>query len=93
MGVMAGTLDIIQRGYMGAEIQDGVLCFSPKPNKRPDGLSSPLRFRKTRLEIALKGDSLMVAAHTDSLLGRTIEVSVGDESQEIKDGQRYAFPL
>jgi trehalose/maltose hydrolase-like predicted phosphorylase len=92
MGVMAGTLDIIQRGYMGAEIQDGVLCFSPKPNERLDGLSFPLRFRKTQLEIALKGDRLMVAAHTDGL-GRTIDVSVGHESREIKVGERYAFPL
>jgi trehalose/maltose hydrolase-like predicted phosphorylase len=92
MGVMAGTLDLIQRGYMGAEIQDGVLCFSPQPNERLDGLSCPLRFRKTQLEIALKEDSLMVAVNTDGL-GRTIEVSVGDESREIKDGEHYAFPL
>jgi trehalose/maltose hydrolase-like predicted phosphorylase len=92
MGVMAGALDLIQRGYMGAEIQDGVLCFSPKPNERLDGLSFPLRFRKTQVEIALKEDSLMVAVHTDGL-GRTIEVSVGDESREIKEGEHYAFPL
>jgi trehalose/maltose hydrolase-like predicted phosphorylase len=92
MGVMAGALDLIQRGYMGAEIQDGVLCFSPKPNERLNDVSFPLRFRKTQLEIALKEDSLMVAVHTDGL-GRTIEVSVGDESREIKDGEHYAFPL
>jgi trehalose/maltose hydrolase-like predicted phosphorylase len=92
MGVMAGALDLIQRGYMGAEIQDGVLCFSPKPNERLDGLSLPMRFRKTQVEIALKVDSLMVAVHTDGL-GRTIEVSVGDESREINDGEHYAFPL
>jgi trehalose/maltose hydrolase-like predicted phosphorylase len=92
MGVMAGALDLIQRGYMGAEIQDGVLCFSPKPNGRLDGLSFPLRFRKTQLEIALKVDSLMVAVHTDGL-GRTIEISVGDATREIKDGEHYAFPL
>jgi trehalose/maltose hydrolase-like predicted phosphorylase len=92
MGVMAGALDLIQRGYMGAEIQNGVLCFSPKPNERLDGFSFPLRFRKTQLEIALKEDSLMVAVHTDGL-GRTIEVSVGDATREIKDGEHYAFPL
>jgi trehalose/maltose hydrolase-like predicted phosphorylase len=92
MGVMAGALDLIQRGYMGAEIQDGVLCFSPKPNERLDGLSFPLRFRKTQVEIALKEDGLMVAVHTDGL-GRTIKVRVGDESQEIKDGEHYTFPL
>jgi trehalose/maltose hydrolase-like predicted phosphorylase len=92
MGVMAGALYLLQRGYMGAEIQNGVLCFSPKPNERLDGFSFPLRFRKTQLEIALKEDSLMVAVHTDGL-GRTIEVSVGDATREIKDGEHYAFPL
>jgi alpha,alpha-trehalase len=92
MGVMAGALYLLQRGYMGAEIQDGVLCLSPKPNERLDGFSFPLRFRKTQLEIALKEDSLMVAVHTDGL-GRTIEVSVGDATREIKDGEHYAFPL
>jgi hypothetical protein len=34
----------------------------------------------------------MVAVHTDGL-DRTLEVSVGDESREIKDGEHYAFPL
>ena len=92
MGVMAGALDLIQRGYMGAEIQDRMLCFSPKPNERLDGLSFPLRFRKTQVEIALKEDSLMVAVHTDGL-GRTIEVSIGDESREIKDGEHYLSPV
>jgi trehalose/maltose hydrolase-like predicted phosphorylase len=92
MGVMAGALDLIQRGYMGAEIQDGVLCFSPKAHVRLDGLSFPLRFRKTQVEIALNEDSLMIAVHTDGL-GRTIEVSVGDDSREINDGEHYAFPL
>ena len=29
MGVMAGTLDLIQRGYIGTEIRDGVLYFDP----------------------------------------------------------------
>src|ERR671920_2049360 len=54
MGVMAGALDLIQRGYIGAEIQDGVLSFTPKPNERLDGLSFPLRFCQTPVEVTLK---------------------------------------
>ena len=30
MGVMAGTLDLVQRIYLGAEIRDGVLFFNPR---------------------------------------------------------------
>ena len=30
MGVMAGTLDLVQRGYAGTDVRDGVLCFDPR---------------------------------------------------------------
>ena len=30
MGVMAGTLDLVQRIYLGAEIRDGVVYFEPR---------------------------------------------------------------
>ena len=48
MGVMAGTLDLIQRAYVGAEIRDGVLHFDPKPVGNLDGLSFPMRFHGRR---------------------------------------------
>jgi trehalose/maltose hydrolase-like predicted phosphorylase len=47
MGVITGTLDLIQRGYVGTDFRDGTLNFSPKLNDRLDGLSLPMRFRKT----------------------------------------------
>ncbi len=43
LGVMAGTLDLIQRGYAGAEIRDGVLHFAPRLRERLDGLSFPMQ--------------------------------------------------
>ena len=92
MGVMAGTLDLIQRGYVGAEIRDDTLYFSPKPNDRLDGLSFPMRFRETSVEITLKEGRLAVATQTDGF-NRSIKVGVGDEVQEIKDQERYTFTL
>ena len=92
MGVMAGALDLIQRGYVGAEIQDSSLSFKPKPNGTLDGLSLHMRFRKVPVEITLKEDSLAVATRTDDL-GRSFKVVVGDESREIEHGERYAFTL
>jgi trehalose/maltose hydrolase-like predicted phosphorylase len=92
MGVMAGTLDLIQRGYVGAEIRDGTLYFSPKLNDKLDGLSLPMRFRKTSVEATLEGGKLTVATQTDSS-NRSIKVGVGDEVREIKDQERYAFSL
>jgi trehalose/maltose hydrolase-like predicted phosphorylase len=92
MGVMAGTLDLIQRGYVGAEIRDGTLYFSPKLNDRLDGLSLPMRFRKTSVEATLKEGKLTVATQTDGF-DPSIKVGVGDEIREIKDEERYAFTL
>ena len=92
MGLMAGTLDLIQRGYVGAEIRDGTLYFSPKPNERLEGLSFPMRFRETSIEVTLKEGKLAVATQTDGF-NRSIEVGVGEEVQEINDGERYTFTL
>ncbi len=38
-GVMAGTSDLIQRGFIGSEIRDGVVYFDAKLLDRLEGLS------------------------------------------------------
>jgi trehalose/maltose hydrolase-like predicted phosphorylase len=90
MGVMAGTLDLIQRGYLGTDIRDGVLQFAPKPVGNLDGLSFPMQFRGTPLEVELEDGKLTVAAQSDDF-GQPIQVRVGDESREIRPGERYTF--
>jgi trehalose/maltose hydrolase-like predicted phosphorylase len=92
MGVMAGTLDLIQRGYAGSEIFDSVLHFHPKPVEKLEGLSFPMRFRGTPLEITLEGGKLTVGAQSDGF-NRSIKVGVGDEVREIKAGERYTFDV
>src|SRR3712207_273737 len=91
MGVMAGTLDLIQRGYMGSEIRDdGVLHFDPKPVGNLDGLSFPMRFRGMPLEVSLEGGKLTVAAQSDGF-SPPIKVGVGRSEEEIKAGESYTF--
>ena len=92
MGVMAGTLDLIQRGYVGAEIRDSTLYFGPKLNDRLDGLSLLMRFRETSVEVTLKEGKLTIATQTDGF-NRSIKVGLGDEVREIKDEERYALTL
>jgi trehalose/maltose hydrolase-like predicted phosphorylase len=90
MGVMAGTLDLIQGSYVGSEIRDGVLYFDPKPVEKLEGLSFPMQFRGTPLEITLEAGKLTVAAQVDDF-NRSIKVGVGDIIQEIKAGESYTF--
>jgi trehalose/maltose hydrolase-like predicted phosphorylase len=90
MGVMAGTLDLIQRGYMGSEIRDGVLRFDPKPVGNLDGLSFSMRFRGMPLEVKLEGGKLTVTAQSDGF-NEPIYVGVGDTVREIKVGESFTF--
>jgi trehalose/maltose hydrolase-like predicted phosphorylase len=90
MGVMAGTLDLIQRGYLGTVIRDGVLHFDPKPVGNLDGLSFPMRFRGTPLKVTLEGERLTVAAQGDGV-DRAIKVHVGGETREIGAGESVTF--
>ena len=94
MGVMAGTLDLVQRAYMGSEIREGggELHFEPKPVGKLEGLSFPMRFRGMPLEVGLEGDELRIAAQSEGL-GQSIKVSVGDQTKEIKAGESITFTL
>jgi len=92
MGVMAGTLDLIQRGYMSSEIRDGVLHLDPKLRDKLEGLSFSMRFRETPIELSLEGDELTVATQADGL-ARSIKVGVNGTVQELKAGERHTFEL
>ena len=56
MGVMGGTLDLVQRIYLGAEIRDGVVYFDPRLPDRLDGLSLPMQFRGTAIRVDARGE-------------------------------------
>jgi trehalose/maltose hydrolase-like predicted phosphorylase len=92
IGAMAGTLDLIQRGYVGAETRDTTLCFSPKPNERLDGLSLRMRFRDMPVEVKLEESMLTVSAQTDGS-NRSIKVGLGEKVREIRDGEGHRFRL
>jgi trehalose/maltose hydrolase-like predicted phosphorylase len=92
LGVMAGTLDLIQRGYMSSEIRDGVLHLDPKLRDRLDGLSFSMRFRETPMELSLEGNELTVAAQADGL-NECIKVGVNGSVQELAAGEKHTFDV
>ena len=92
MGVMCGTLDLIQRGYMGSEIRDGTLYFSPLLTDRLEGLSLPMQFRGTPIRVTLEDRELVVEADREGF-ARPVRVGVGDEVRELGAGDRCAFRL
>lgn len=92
MGVMSGTLDLLQRSYVGARVRDGVLHFNPTLTDRLDGLTFPMQFRGTSIRVSISGDELTV--HT--LAGgfsRPIRISIGDEVRELSAGDEWVASL
>lgn len=91
LGVMAGTLDLLQRGYMGLGTRDGTLRFEPRQIQRLDGLSFPFQFRGTPVRVSLYGGRLTVAAEDDA--ERTLRVGVGEAVRELAGSQSHTFEL
>jgi trehalose/maltose hydrolase-like predicted phosphorylase len=92
MGVMSGTLDLIQRFYAGSTIRDGVLYFAPRLSHRLDGLEFSMQFRGTPISVTLEGGEFAVAADPEGS-SQPIRVGVGDEVVQLCPGDRQTFAL
>ena len=88
MGVMSGTLDLIQRGYVGSEIRDGVLYFDPRLSDRLEGLSFAMQFHGTPIRVTLQRGELTVVADAEGF-SRPVRVGVGEEVRELHAGERW----
>ncbi len=92
MGVMSGTLDLIQRGYVGSEIRDGTLYFKPRLTDRLEGLEFSMQFRGTPMRVQLGDGELTVTAHGEGQ-SRPIKVGLGEDVRELCPGDRCSFAL
>jgi trehalose/maltose hydrolase-like predicted phosphorylase len=91
LGVMAGTLDLIQRSYTGAQIRDGVLYFAPTLTDRLDGLSFPMQVRGTPIRVTVGNGELTVVITGG--FSRPIKVGIGDDVREVGAGEHCTFTL
>jgi trehalose/maltose hydrolase-like predicted phosphorylase len=92
MGVMAGTLDLVQRAFLGMDMGDDVLSFAPPLVDRLDGLSFQMQFRGVPLLVSLDGGDLTVAALPERV-GGPVRVCVGADVREILPGERCTFAV
>jgi alpha,alpha-trehalase len=92
LGVMAGTLDLVQRAYLGTQIRDDVVYFNPTLADRLDGLSLPMQVRHTPINVSLRGSELTVAVLADGYSG-PIRVGVGDVVRELRGGESTTFTI
>jgi trehalose/maltose hydrolase-like predicted phosphorylase len=92
LGVMAGTVDLIQRAYLGCEVRGGGLYFDPTPPEKLEGLHFPMLFRGTPMEVTVSGGELSVAVQDDGQ-DRSVKVTVGEEEREIRAGKSQVFEI
>jgi trehalose/maltose hydrolase-like predicted phosphorylase len=92
LGVMAGTLDVVQRFYAGARIRDGVLYFSPLLPAGVDSLSFPMQFRESPMLVTLGGGRLTLEVQPEGPSQR-VRAGVPGDVRELCPGDRAEFAL
>src|SRR5262249_45619237 len=92
VGVMAGTLDVMQRCYAGTHVRGDVLYFDPRLPGQLDGLSFPIQFRETPILVTIPSDQLPLAAHPESV-SRPVGAGVLGDVRELRAGDRAVFAL
>ncbi|MGH3850098.1 MAG: glycosyl hydrolase family 65 protein, partial [Pseudonocardiaceae bacterium] len=92
IGVMAGTLDLLQRSYVGATARDGTLHFDPAVTERLDGLSMPMQFQGTSINVSIAGDHLTVRSLTQGF-SRTVRIGIRGQVRELSVGEEWVAPL
>jgi alpha,alpha-trehalase len=92
LGVMAGTLDLVQRAFLGTQIRDDVLWFNPMVTSRLRGLGLVMQFRRTHLTISVGNDELTVSVLAEGYSG-PVKVGVGETVRELHGGESATFGL
>jgi trehalose/maltose hydrolase-like predicted phosphorylase len=92
VGVMAGTLDLVQRCYAGTYVRDGILYFAPRLPGRLESLSFSMQFQQTPIHVTLTSDRLTLAVHTEGV-SRPVRVGVRGEVRELCQGDRAVFEI
>ncbi|MBD3316998.1 MAG: glycoside hydrolase family 65 protein [Chitinivibrionales bacterium] len=82
LGAMAGTVDLVQRGYTGLEIRNDTLWFNPRLPEDIGGLRLRLRFRSHHLSLELDQNSITVRGKGPA--NRYMKLGLGGEVYKLK---------
>ncbi len=92
LGVMAGTLDLVQRHYAGAQIRDSVLYFDPRLPSGLGGLSFRVQFREAPILVTLNSDLLTLEVQSEGA-SHEIRAGIPGDIRELCPGDRAVFEL
>jgi trehalose/maltose hydrolase-like predicted phosphorylase len=92
MGVMSGTLDLVQRIYAGAHIRGDTLAFAPRLPDRLEGLSFAIQVGGNPVRVTLADGQLTVEALRESA-GETVTIGYRDQTYTLVGADRCTFDL
>jgi alpha,alpha-trehalase len=90
-GAMAGTVDLVQRNYLGLETRSGVLHFNPTLPVDVDRLQVSLRYRRHRLDIVATRIGLSV--HSRPQVAPMIDIAYRSHVRKLGPGGTHEFKL
>ena len=91
LGAMAGTVDLLERGYTGMELRHDALHFNPALPSHLAALKMQIRYRGHSLAIEVrKGELVVSSMKTDK---GPINIGCGDALRELKPGEIAKFAL
>jgi alpha,alpha-trehalase len=91
LGAMAGTVDMLTRGYTGVEPRGQVLWFNPAVPVGADRLHMHLRYRSNALEVDITPTELRV--RTLPCRAEPIRIGYREKTYEMRSGEYRSIPL
>jgi alpha,alpha-trehalase len=88
---MAGTVDLLQRGYAGLEARGDVLWFNPSLPQELRALEFEIHYRGHRLQVRITPELLRLGTIPSEVA--PIQVGFGDQVVELAPGSTAEWSL
>ena len=91
LGAMAGTVDLLQRGYGGVELREDALCLNPCLPANLTRLRFPVIYRGHRVDLDINCSGVTVSTSKGS--AKPIDVNFCGEIHRFKAGESKTFVI
>ncbi|WP_276496111.1 glycoside hydrolase family 65 protein [Pontibacter litorisediminis] len=91
LGAMAGTVDLVQRGFTGMEIRDNVLWLNPVLPDEVGCLNFQVRYRNHWISIRLTQDTMRITF--DRGWSKEVQIGVRGEVHTFRTGEQREFNI
>ncbi|MEX2566025.1 MAG: glycoside hydrolase family 65 protein [Cyclobacteriaceae bacterium] len=91
LGAMAGSLDLVQRGFLGLAVGEEALWINPPVLEPPKKISIRVQYRRHWISISLDDKKLIISFEEG--WGNSVKIGVIDKIHEFKMGEVREFSL